>query len=262
MKIIDCHCHIFPDKIAGKAVEAIGHFYGLPMEENGTASNLIEKGTEAGISRFVVHSVATTPHQVMSIDDFISRECVKHPGFIGFASLHPDLDTLEEECSRIKELGLKGVKFHPDFQEFYIDEDRALRMYELIPEDLPILFHMGDAKRTFSEPARLARVAALFPGRKFIAAHFGGYHAWDESRKWLIGKTEVYMDTSSSLFMLDREEAVRMIHDHGVSRFLFGTDFPMWNPKEELARFLKLDLSTEEREAILHKNAEQLFGLL
>ena len=62
--------------------------------------------------------------------------------------------------------------------------------------------------------------------------------------------------------MLDREEAVRMIHDHGVSRFLFGTDFPMWNPKEELARFLKLDLSTEEREAILHKNAEQLFGLL
>lgn len=43
------------------------------------------------VSRYVVHSVATTAHQVRSINEFIKREVEAHPEFIGFITLHHDL---------------------------------------------------------------------------------------------------------------------------------------------------------------------------
>ena len=42
---------------------------------------------------------------------------------------------------------------------------------------------------------------------------------------------------------------------------LFGTDYPMWEPGEEVRRFMTLDLTDEERQLILHENAEKLFGI-
>ena len=259
--IIDFHCHIYPEKIAEKAVDAVGKFYNFTMRETGVSENLIEVGKAAGTERFVVHSVATTPHQVRSIDDFIAGECRKHPEFIGFASLHPDLPDIPAEIEHIRKLGLRGIKFHPDFQEFYIDEDRAMRMYEQIPKDLPILFHMGDVYRKFSQPERLARVIDAFPEHTFIGAHFGGYHAWDEAEKYLIGKRRLYMDTSSALFELGYDRAKEFIRMHGAEYFFYGTDYPMWNPTDELKKFMQIDISDEERQLILCGNAKRLFGI-
>lgn len=260
MKIIDVHAHIFPDKIAEKAVAAIGHFYDIEMGEKGTSEVLLSEGSAAGTYRYVVHSVATTPKQVHAIDDFIAYECSIHPEFIGFASLHPDYEDLPGEIERIQELGLAGVKFHPDFQEFYIDDKKAIEMYEKIPTSMPILLHMGDEKRKFSQPERLAKVMDILPEHKFIAAHFGGYSAWDEAEEFLIGKN-VYMDSSSALFKLEPERAVGMIRRHGAEKFLYGTDFPMWRPEEELQRFNRLALSEEERSMIFYENAAKLFNI-
>ncbi|MEG1620427.1 MAG: amidohydrolase family protein [Oscillospiraceae bacterium] len=50
-----------------------------------------------------------------------------------------------------------------------------------------------------------------------------------------------------------------MINELGEDKFLFGTDYPMWDPKEELGRFLKLPLSHEQQEKILWNNFENLF---
>ena len=73
--IIDSHCHIYPDGIARKAVEAVDRFYdGLPADHHdGTVDTLVKSGNAAGITRFVVHSVATSPHQVSSINRFTAR---------------------------------------------------------------------------------------------------------------------------------------------------------------------------------------------
>ena len=76
--IIDAHAHIFPSKIAEKAVAGIGKFYSeLTMEMDGTVDTLIKNGKKNGIEKFVVQSVATTPAQVQSINDFIDfRHCL------------------------------------------------------------------------------------------------------------------------------------------------------------------------------------------
>ena len=146
MEIIDAHAHIYPEKIAAKATDTIGVFYDIKMEmPAGTAEQLIKDGGKAGITRYVVHSVATTAHQVRSINEFIRRECEAHPEFIGFITLHQDLSEEEilAEIDFALENNLKGIKLHPDFQKFNIDDESAERFYRAAEGKLPILLHMA-----------------------------------------------------------------------------------------------------------------------
>ena len=140
--IIDCHCHVYPDKIADKAVESIRSFYDIKMGYDGRSSTLIRNGSKNGVEHYIIFSVATTPKQVQSINSFIA-DTVKESGGLmtGLGSLHPDSDNIDADLRHIKELGLKGVKLHPDFQKFLIDEERAFAIYEAAEGRLPILFH-------------------------------------------------------------------------------------------------------------------------
>ncbi len=264
MEIIDAHAHIYPDKIAEKASQAIGDFYGIPMGFNGTVNGLLEVGKKAGISRFLVHSVATTPHQVHSINTFIYNELLAHPEFIGFITLHPDLTEEEviEEIDFALQHGFKGIKLHPDFQKFYIDDPKVFKIYKNASGKLPILFHMGDKRYDYSSQERLVRVANEFKDLKCIAAHFGGYSTWGNYKEYENLKyNNVYFDTSSSLYFLEPYKARQIIKTFGADKFFFGTDYPMWDAKEELDRFFALGLTDEENELILSKNLKKLLNL-
>ncbi|HZK26019.1 MAG TPA: amidohydrolase family protein [Thermoclostridium sp.] len=256
-RIIDTHAHIFPDKISEKAVKNIGNYYSLHMSGKGTVDDLLENGKKIGVVKYVVHSSATRAGQVNSINDYVCQEVKKHENFIGFGTLHPDMKKPEVEVQRIIALGIKGIKLHPEFQNFRIDDISAMFLYAAIEGKLPLLIHMGDENSDFSSPQRLVNVLQHFPHLTVIAAHFGGYQMWNDSYKYLIGKN-IYMDTSSALEFLEPSEAVNMIRSHGVQRFLFGSDYPMWDHEQELARFLKLDLTEPEKEAILYSNAARL----
>ncbi|MDL2224845.1 amidohydrolase family protein [Eubacteriales bacterium OttesenSCG-928-M02] len=259
-RIMDAHTHIYPERIAEKATEAVGAFYNLPMERLGSVDALLKSGEEIGVARYVVCSVATTPEQVASINNFIAQECAIHPAFIGLAAFHPHMVDYEAELARVKALGLRGIKFHADFQRFEMDAPHMLPMYQAIAAaDLPVLFHMGDARYEYSAPHKLRRVMEQVPELTAIAAHFGGYQRWAEAREEL-QEGNIYFDTSSSLFALPAEEAVGMIRQMGADRFLFGTDFPMWDHKTELKRFLALPLTEGEREQILYGTFEALYG--
>jgi len=258
--IIDIHAHIFPDKIAEKATTSIGKYYGVSMRRSGTVSGLLESGSSIGVSKYVVHSSATTVEQVKAINDYISSVQAANPEFIGFATLHPGLRDVAAEVDRIISLGLRGIKLHPEFQHFSIDDEEMMKIYEAIEGRLPVLIHMGDKNVDSSSPVRLARVLDRFPGLVVIAAHFGGYQMWDLSCEYLIGRN-LYMDTSSTLFFINPEHAVRMIRKHGVHKMLFGSDYPMWDHKEELCRFLALGLSEKENRAILFNNAQRLLSV-
>ena len=108
-KVINSHCHIYPDKIAAKAVKGIRDFYDLHMSLNGTVDDLIEDGNKVGVVHYLIHSVATTPKQVKSINEFISFEVKSHPGlFTGFGTLHPDSEDIEGDLDYIIELGPEG----------------------------------------------------------------------------------------------------------------------------------------------------------
>jgi len=157
-------------------------------------------------------------------------------------------------------LGLHGVKLHPDFQKFHIDDPMAFPIYEAAQAlGLPILFHTGDRRYEYSSPDRLARVAKRYPDLQCIAAHFGGYQKWEMAADTLAGLPNVWFDTSSSLFAFSPEEAARRLRHFGTDRMMFGTDFPMWDPKEEVARFMALPLTQEERDQVFHKTFVSLF---
>ena len=134
-------------------------------------------------------------------------------------------------------------------------------VYDIMTDlGLPLIMHAGDYRYDFSGPQRILNLHKKHPKLTLIAAHFGGYTEWDESMKWLVGE-DVYFDTSSTLEQIPVEKANEMIRKHGVEKLLFGFDFPMWDHEEELERFNRLDLTAEEREMILHKNAEKLLKL-
>jgi predicted TIM-barrel fold metal-dependent hydrolase len=228
----------------------------------GTAERLIEDGKAAGITRYVVHSVATTAHQVRSINEFIKREVEAHPEFIGFITLHPDLtdEEIETEVAWAIANNMRGIKLHPDFQKFNIDDENAERFYRAVGSKLPILFHIGDDRYEFSKPERLVRMARKYPDVNFIAAHFGGYRTWGDAPLYR-GLKNVYFDTCSSLAFISSEEAKRIIDMHGADKFFFATDFPMWDAKTELERFMKIPLTDKEREMIFSGNIKKLLKI-
>lgn len=262
MKIFDAHCHIFPQKIAAKASANIGSFYGLKMSFDGSVETLMELYKKAGVNGCLVQSVATKPAQVEHINDFIAKSVQEYPHmFVGFCSLHPLMEKkkIEAEIDRAIDLGLKGIKLHPDFQEFKIDDRKAYDIYEAAEGRLPILFHTGDTRFDFSSPKRLANALKDFPKLIAIGAHFGGWSQWSEGEKYLADNPNVYVDTSSSLYAITPEQAKEYINAFTPDRVMFGTDYPMWNVENELKLVERLDLSDEDREKIMYKTA---YGLL
>ena len=259
--IIDAHAHIYPEKIAENAVKGIEQFYDISVSMNGTVSGLIQAGDEAGVSRFLVQSVATVPEQVQSINNFIARSVEEYPDrLIGFGTLHPDYADISCEVARMKELGLRGIKLHPDFQRFNLDDEKAFPIYELAEENgLPILFHIGDPRQDYSAPERLLKVVEKFPKLKAIGAHLCGWTMWDRGVE-LLEHSGVYADCSSTLYAIEPEHAAELIRRIGTDRVLWGTDYPMWGAKEELERFSRLPLTEQERENILGLNLLRLLG--
>lgn len=252
MEIIDSHIHIYPDAIALKAAESIGKYYQVGMRYDGTVATLRSIMQNAGITGGLVHSVATSPKQISSINRFIASVVDENPCFVGFATLHPDSDNLPAEIAEAKALGLKGIKLHPDCQHFLIDGDRSLAMLELLEGDLPVLVHAGDYRTEYSKPRRILNVLRTFPKLKMIAAHLGGWSEWGHCAKEL-SQTGVYVDTSSSSFMLSPELRRALMEIYGLDRVLFGSDYPMWNAGEEL-ELLKEILSPQEQEKVFHEN--------
>lgn len=260
-RIIDVHCHIFPEKIAEKAVAAIGRYYNIKMfSSKGTVEQLLKSGEKIGVSKYLVHSTATKMEQVVPINNFIAETISKNKKFIGFGTLYPGLEDMDDEVDRMISIGLRGVKLHPEFQNFSLDDAGVMDIFRVIEGKLPALIHMGDENKDTSSPDKLAAILDKFPRLVVIAAHLGGYQMWNESIRYLVGKN-VYFDTSSSLFKLDGPAAVEIIRRHGVEKVLFGTDYPMWGHVEELERFDKLSLTEKERKMILYENAVRLFNL-
>lgn len=258
--VFDSHCHIFPSKIAEKATDSIGHFYDIPMSEVGSPEALLKAMDEAGVSRSLVCSTATRAGQVHAINRFISEAQAAAKGrFWGFGTLHQDLsdEEMADEIESFSSLGLHGVKLHPDFQSLPIDLPKMLPVYEeLARRGLPVLFHIGDDRYDFSSPERLCRVLEKVPSLHAVAAHLGGYRVWDRAGIFRDFKNVIF-DCSSSMEMLSKEETVRQFALLGPERVMFGSDFPMWKPKEVLDTFLSLGFDEATRDMVLHGNFEK-----
>lgn len=89
------------------------------------------------------------------------------------------MDGFEEELDRMLELGLRGVKIHPDFQKLAIDDERGIETYRAIARrDLPVLFIWATTGMIFPLPERLTNLLRRVPELRAVAAHFGGWRSW------------------------------------------------------------------------------------
>lgn len=262
MKIIDIHTHIYPDNIAQKASDSVKEFYeglGDPTM-NGTESMLLQRGQQAGIDRFVILPVAIRPDRVKSINNYIYQRAQTNSSLIPFGTVHAAMDGLTDEVERLIALGVKGIKMHPDSQRFPIDDQRLFPMYEAVKGRIPVMLHMGDLRYNYSHPLRLRRLLELFPGIDVIAAHLGGYSMYETARECL-QDTSCVMDISSSARFLEPGAAEKYINLYGAERIAFGSDYPMFDPLEEVNNFLQLKLTNEQKEQIAHKTAERVLKL-
>ncbi len=287
--VVDIHVHIFPDKVAARAIESLEATYNIKAFSDGTVAGILAHMRESGVDVSVIQSVSTASRQVTSINTWVgglSREVPNTPlcpAIIGFGTIHPEFEGYRDEIQRMKELGIKGVKFQPEFQEFYPDDERMFPIYEeLIKAGLIILFHAGDeikpARLIHSTPQRLANVLDAMQTEmdnqdyrvqagddrrdtaKFVAAHLGGFRMWDQVEEYLLGR-DLYFDASYVFGHLDTDRAVRMIRTHGTDRILVGSDFPFVQQWRDIQAISQLDITQGEKEKILGKNALDLLGL-
>lgn len=260
MNIIDAHAHIYPQKIASKAVAAIGDFYTTTMYGKGTAESLLAVQNDVPITHFIVHAVATTPHSVEAINNFIAEQCRLHPEFIGFMTMHQDYPNPEKEINRAIGLGLRGIKLHPDTQQVNIDDPRLMTVYEIAEGKLPLVIHTGDYRYDYSNPCRLVRILKAFPNLTVDAAHFGYWSRYEVGYD-ILRNENVFVDASSSQFFLGQRRTAELARMWGCDRVMFGSDFPMWNPADEYNRFTTAGFNEDELENMLWHNAERFIGM-
>ena len=261
--VIDAHCHIYPEKIAEKAVAATDRFYSSTAYGKGTVEHLVKAYGEFGIDHAIVQSVATTPHQVKSINEFIAKEVELSDGFLtGLGTLHPDSSDIAGDIEHLRELGLKGVKLHPDIQGFKVDKSELLKIYELCEKQaLPILMHTGDYRYDNSNPNRVLPILKAYPCLTMIGAHFGGWSVWEEACEKFAGLPNFYVDCSSSFEFAENVDFKELTLRYGTDKVLFGSDYPMWSARDVLERFLKMGLSEDDNRKILSENVKKLFSI-
>lgn len=261
MQIFDIHTHVYPDEIAQKATDSVKNFYSIGgANMDGTTSMLLERGKAAGISRFLILPVAIRPERAAGINDFILQQTKLHPEFVGFGTVHAGMENLTDEVHRIMDMGLRGIKMHPDSQRFHIDDPRLYPMYEAIEGRIPVMLHMGDHRYDYSHPVKLRKILDQFPRLQAVAAHFGGYSMYREAYD-LLKDTDCILDISSSLMFMEDGEPEKYINLYGAERMAYGTDYPLWDPVQEVQRFLQLKLKPEQIEQIAWKTAYRFLKL-
>lgn len=268
--IIDFHTHIFPEKIAAKAVGKLASIINLEPSINGCESDLIASMERAQIDVSVILPVVTDVRQFNSITRFASyiNETYadrKDRRLISFAGIHPaDPDCLHQ-LALIKREGFTGVKVHPNYQGMDFSDIRMKRMISRATElDLAVLTHAGfdpyTPGREFCTSDMILDVIKDVAPQKLILAHMGSNMYYDESEEKLCGQN-VYMDTAYSIVHMTQDQFVRMVRKHGADKILFATDCP-WAKQKTCVEILKNSaLTDEEKEMILSVNARRLLNI-
>lgn len=191
--------------------------------------------------------------------------------FIGVDPSMMDAPDLEAELERCRGLGATGIKLHPVVQEFHIDDRRLWPVYAAAQRlGMSIIYHGGyfvaGAGGEFARPRRLAAVAGAFPRLLTVLAHCGvGF--FEESIAIAERFPNVYFDCCAiinpdcTLVTLDDTEMVNLLRRLGTGRVFYGSDWPFYDPAADLERLRRLDLTGDERRAILSENARRVLGL-
>lgn len=259
VEVIDAHVHTFPDQIAPGAVGKLEKISGITPSTDGTVSRTLQKMEECGVDRALFLNIATSPKQQNTINNCAAKLNGELGGRVqAFGSVHFLAEDALSELERIRALGIRGIKLHPDYQGFLIDDERLFPIYDACAElGLPIVFHSGwdcySPELIHAPPQASRRVIDQFPKLKVVLAHFGGLKCWNEVEEYLVGRN-VWFDTAMCDTYAGREQIERMILRHGPEKVFLGSDCPWENPARSIEFILSMNLSDEQKEGILSGN--------
>jgi len=262
MRIIDMHTHAWPDALAPGAISTVGAQGHIAAHYDGTIAGLLGAMDRAGIDASVVLPVATKPTQVATINDWIATTASAR--VVPFGAMHPDFPDPAAEIARMRSLGLRGFKMHPEYQAFEPCEERMRAIYAAaIEHGMILLFHAGgdvafDSVR--GTPEQFCTVLDEWPALTAVFAHMGGFRQWHVVTGRLAGR-DSWFDTAYTLGHLPDDEFVALAREHGCDRVLFGTDGPWTDAGAQLKHLRSLPFTVEELAGILGGNAERLLGL-
>ena len=264
--IIDFHTHAFPDEIAERAMNTLLEEGKKKHDVNayldGRLSSLLSSMDHNGIEKSIVCSIATKPSQFGPIITWSGK--VMSERILPFPSVHPDDRDFAARISQIRDKGFRGIKFHPYYQDFSIDEKRLFPLYEKICEkNLIVVMHTGFdlafERKRICDPKRIVRVLDKFPDLKMVTTHLGSWEDWDEVEKHIVGRN-IFMEISYALDILSKEQARRIILNHPREYVLFGSDSPWTDQSRTLGLLKSLELGKEREDLILRKNAAALLN--
>ncbi len=261
--LIDFHVHTFPDKLAPHAVSSLGERAHMVPHADGTVSDTEKLMAREGVDRFVALNIAVSPHTEKHVNDF-AISLLGHSRIIPFGSVHPDSENAFSELKRLKDAGIRGIKFHNEFQNFFVDDEKAFPIYEECAKSGFIMLFHGGADRGFAppvkaEPRRMRRVCEAFPEAKIVVAHLGGQDMQEEAIGQLV-HTNAYIDVSFAAASASAERGRKSVLAFGADRVLFGSDCPWDTPAHTLAWLESMELGEEIMRRICSENALRLLG--
>jgi len=278
--IIDCHTHIFPSGFINQDIsEWFKRTYKLKDCKFGV-DKLIKEMDKSGVEKSIILPLIEEDKFEEANDYMFKIQRKWKERIICFGTINPKNIRLSlKELVRIKQkLGLKGIKLHPTFQEFYPNEIKIFKIYELLEKlDLPILFHSGFGglfkyQDKYSEPKHLDDIACNFNNLKIIIGHGGRY--FYEQTAMLIRKhdnvfTEIstnlpkkaYNEEYKNLLTIELLKKIKIMNG-SLNKVFFGSDFPFRRMEETVnlldsvknANIQDISFSADEIDNIYSKN--------
>lgn len=262
--IVDAHCHVWPDALAARLVAA--RPAGMDAVGDGTVSGLLRVMDAAGIDYGCTLAIANEARHVARTNEFVGG--VDRSRFVPCGTVHTGL-SVEENLRHLRDNGVQGVKFHPNFQGLSLGDPAVHELFAGLAEaGIPVLAHVGEGSdAAASERGSVRHLPALLdaaPGLTFVAFHFGGFHDLEAAAATAIGDRRLLVETSwpPALGALGRDRIRSLIEAHGADRVVFGSDWPMAEPEQEIATIRSLGLPPEHEHAVLGGNLAAVFGLV
>ncbi len=262
------HAHVFPEELK-------------PM---GTIDKLKELMDDCGIDKCVAfapfHDRFIETARTDTPNEWLAGQLKGQTDIYGFGVVDFTAENLRDEVDKIAELGFKGIKMHPPYQEFDIDGEDAFRIYERAEElGLFISFHCGMHWHRLKgvRPILYDEVGWHFKNLRFSLEHLGGYHFFNEALSVMCnnsrggaqprvfaGWTSVSDRDGADEWTLSNEQLETIILQTGDERSIFGLDFPYKNAdyiKYEISRYNSLNISDIAKENLFGGTLKKVLNL-
>ena len=191
-------------------------------------------------------------------NDFILKQVRLHPDrFTGFAVANPWFGKEAVlELERAFTNGLRGLKLHPTYQGFSMNDSIVYPLVEIAAyHKFPVYAHTGTAH--FGEPFKLVELARKFPEVVFIMGHSGSSDFWSDLIRCHQFAPNILFETSRN----GPSKYVNIIRNIGPDYIIFGSNVPESLYHLELASIRDVITSKEILDKILGQNIAKVLGL-